>query len=171
MKSTFLRILGIAILSVLLSATYSCKSKKKVAETSDAEKERIEQMEKERVAREEEERRKREEEERRKREEEAKARAPYEKLGQYFTSISSASSATSADKTINEALNMFASGDVPVLIIIYQNEAENVTDYDEPTTIEKYLHYLKVVKRTPDVVQELKFNANGKIQEVILKKK
>ncbi|MGK7391467.1 MAG: hypothetical protein ACNS60_14015 [Candidatus Cyclobacteriaceae bacterium M2_1C_046] len=176
MKSTFLRILGIAALCVLMTATYSCKSKKKAAEAeAQAEKERMERMEAEREAREaEEERRRREEEEaerRRLAEEEAKARAPYEKVSQYFNSIAQATSGTAADRSISEAMNMFASGDVPVLIIIYENEAENVTDYDEPTTIDKYLHYLKTVKRTPDNVEEMKFNDQGKITELILKKK
>ena len=172
MKSSILRILGIAVISLLLSATYSCKSKKKVAETTDAEKERMEQMEKERIAREEEEERRRleEEERRRREEEEAKARAPYEKLAQYFRSIANSGSAGAADRTIDEALNMFASDDVPVLIIIYENENENVTDYDEPTTIEKYLQYLKTVNRTPEKVKEIKFNDTGKISELILKK-
>lgn len=176
MKSTFLRILGIAALCVLMSATYSCKSKKKAAEAeAQAEKQRMERMEAEREAREaEEERRRREEEEaerRRLEEEEAKARAPYEKLGQYFNSIVRSTSGSAADRSISEAMNMFASGDVPVLIIIYEDEAENVTDYDEPTTIEKYLQYLKTVKRTPDKVEEIKYNNAGEISELILKKK
>lgn len=174
MKSTILRLLGIMALSILLTATYSCKSKKKAAE-AEAERQRIEQMEAERQAQlAEEERRRAEEEERKEREriaaERAAERAPYEQLNRYFTSIANATSEVAADNTISEALNMFASQEAPVLIIIYENEQENVVDYDEPTTIAKYLHYLKIVNRKPDNIENIKFNENGKITELILKK-
>ena len=172
MKSTFLRILGIGALCFLLMGAFSCKSKKKLAE-AEAEKARQEQMEAERQARAEEEaRRQQEEEERLAREREAAeaANEPTQKLNQYFNAISNASSSTAAERSINEALTMFSSGDVPVLIIIYENEAENTTDYDEPTTISKYLQYLKDVKRQPDTVKSMKFGSNGKITELILKK-
>ena len=129
-------------------------------------------MEAERQAREEEEARRKREEEARAREAAAKAaeKAPYDKLNQYFSSIANASSESAANNTISEALNMFTSKEAPVLIIIYENTQENVVDYDEPTTIDKYLHYLKIVDRKPDTIKDIKFNANGKISELILKK-
>lgn len=170
MKSTILRIMGTAAICLLLTGAFSCKSKKQATDTSEADRQRMEQMEREKQAREEEEARRRAEEERLAREREAAANAPSAKLKDFFSSIANASSESSADKTINEALNMFSSKDVPVLIIIYENKAENVTDYDEPTTIGKYLQYLKVVKRKPDAVHEIKFDSNGKINELILKK-
>ena len=64
---------------------------------------------------------------------------------------------------------MFESPNVPVLIIISQNLGFN--DYDRPTTIEKYLNYLKDQKISPNRVQEIKYNANGKINELELIKK
>jgi hypothetical protein len=170
MKSTFLRMLGTAAICLLLTAAFSCKSKKQATDTSDAEKARMEQMEAERRAREEEEARRRAEEERLAREREAEERAAYDKLNGLFNNIANASSESAADRSINEALNMFASQGVPVLIIIFEDEQEDVVDYDEPTTINDYLHYLKVVKRKPDNVERLEFNNNGKISEIILKK-
>ena len=161
--------LGTAVLCLLLTAAFSCKSKK-VTDTTDADRERMEQMEAERRAREEEEARRRAEEERLAREREAAERASYERLERLFNQIANASSDRAADQSINEALSLAASQQVPVLIIIYENEQENVTDYDEPTTIGDYLYYLKVVKRQPDNVEELKFNNAGKISEIILKK-
>lgn len=169
MKSKFLRMLGTAALCLLLTAAFSCKSKKQATDTSDAERARMEQMEAERRAREEEEaRRRREEEERLAREREAEERAAYGRLDRLFNDIANASSESAADRSINEALNMFSSQGVPVLIIIHQEG--NTIDYDEPTNINDYLHYLKVVKRKPDSVERLEFNNNGKIQEIILKK-
>lgn len=172
MKSTFLRMLGTAAICLLLTAAFSCKSKKQATDTSDAEKARMEQMEAERRAREEEEARRKaqEEEERLAREREAKERAAYDRLGGLFNDISRASSEAAANRSINEALTMFTSQDVPVLIIIHEDKQQNTVDYDEPTTISDYLHYLKVVKRKPDNVERLGFNNNGKINEIILKK-
>lgn len=164
--------LGTAAICLLLTAAFSCKSKKQATDTSDAEKARMEQMEAERRAREEEEARRRAEEERlaRERERETRERESYNRLGGLFNDIANASSESAADRSINEALNMFSSQQVPVLIIIFEDEQQDVVDYDEPTTIGDYLHYLKVVKRKPDNVEKLEFNDNGKISEIILKK-
>ena len=58
---------------------------------------------------------------------------------------------------------------MPVLIIISQSAGFN--DYDRPTTIEKYLNYLKDQKVSRNSVHEIKYNANGKINELELIKK
>ena len=58
---------------------------------------------------------------------------------------------------------------MPVLIII--NQSAGFNDYDRPTTIEKYLNYLKDQKISPNKVHEIKYNANGKINELELIKK
>lgn len=84
----------------------------------------------------------------------------------YFNAIANASSVSSANGSINEALNLFASENVPVLIII--NRSGNIVDYDEPTTIRKYLEYLKDVKKTENRIDNLELDANGKITEVVL---
>ena len=86
-----------------------------------------------------------------------------------FISIARASSASQANRTINETLGMFESPNVPVLIIISQSPGFN--DYDRPTTIEKYLNYLKDQKKAGHKVHEIKYNSNGKINELELIKK
>ncbi len=113
----------------------------------------------------------RDEEERKRTEAEAveAAGSPQDWLNRYFGAIASAPSITSANKNIDEALQLFGSGDVPVLIIIGKFQGEN--DYDEPTTIKKYLEYLKDQKKNPNDIENLVFDANGKISEVELIKK
>ena len=102
-------------------------------------------------------------------EEQAKAQQPKNTLEANFSRIASASSTTQANRIINETLQLFASDNVPVLIIISQ--AGGFNDYDRPTTIEKYLNYLKDQKASHNKVNDLKFNDNGKITEVELIKK
>ncbi|OHX65711.1 hypothetical protein NH26_04775 [Flammeovirga pacifica] len=70
---------------------------------------------------------------------------------------------------ITEALALFSSPDVPVLIEIYNDG--DIVDYDRPTTAVKYLNKLKDVQRNPDKIKEFKTDANGKITELILTKK
>ena len=86
-----------------------------------------------------------------------------------FNSIAKASSVSQANRTINETLNMFESPNTPVLIIIKQNAGFN--DYDRPTTIEKYLNYVKDQKKATEKVFNIKYNSNGKINELELIKK
>lgn len=77
-------------------------------------------------------------------------------------------SGSEANFKIQEAMSMFASPDTPVLIVISQSGDR--TDYDEPTTIKKYLEYLKDTRNEPAAVKNLEFDANGKIKEVELSK-
>ncbi len=77
-------------------------------------------------------------------------------------------SGSEANFKIREAMSMFASPDTPVLIIISQSGDQ--VDYDEPTTIKKYLEYLKDTRNEPAAVKNLEFDANGKIKEVELTK-
>lgn len=86
-----------------------------------------------------------------------------------FRSIANAGSISQANRIINETLGMFESNNVPVLIIISQ--AGGFNDYDRPTTIEKYLNYLKDQKISRNSVNDIKYNANGKISELELIKK
>lgn len=83
--------------------------------------------------------------------------------------IAGAGSTQEGNLMITEALAMFASPDVPVLIEIYNDG--DIVDYDKPTTAQKYLDYLKDVNRNPDQIKEFKKDANGKITELILKKR
>ena len=86
-----------------------------------------------------------------------------------FNSIARSSSTAQANRLINETLGLFESANSPVLIIIKQNAGFN--DYDRPMTIENYLNYLKDQKKATEKVFEIKYNANGKINELELIKK
>ena len=90
-------------------------------------------------------------------------------LEQNFNSIARAGSVMQANRIIDETLSAFESPNVPVLIIIKQNAGFN--DYDRPTTIEKYLNYVKDQKKATEKVYDIKYNANGKINELELIKK
>jgi len=87
-------------------------------------------------------------------------------LSDYFDQIASSQNVSSANSKIDQALNMFASPDVPVLIII--NETNGVYDYDRPTDIKKYLNYLKDQDKSINAIENLVFDDNGKITEVEL---
>jgi len=167
--------LAVWALALLLCFT-ACKSKKKAMEAAAAEKARMEQEA--RQKKEDEDRRKREAEEqenaRRQQEEaarkdaEAKASTPKAKLGQYFDAIANASSVSSANSSITEALNMFSSPDTPVLIVI--SGSGDQKDYDRPTTIRAYLNYLKDQKKNMNKIENLQIDGSGKITEVELRK-
>jgi CMP-N-acetylneuraminic acid synthetase len=91
-----------------------------------------------------------------------------QKLNNYFGAIATATTPAAANASINEALTMFSNGNAPVLIVIYKDGAK--PDYDEPTTIEKYLNYLKDTKNNKAKVEEVVYDTNGKIKELVLKK-
>lgn len=147
-----------------------CKSKKKAMAAAAAEKARIEQEAELRHQQEEDARR--EAEERARREAEAKARAeavaPQQKLEQLFGQIAGSSDVASANRSITEALMLFASDNTPVLIVI--SESGGMKDYDRPTTIKQYLEYLKDTKKNTNAISNLQFDSSGKITEVELKK-
>ena len=115
------------------------------------------------------ERAQKDEEERRAVEEREKANSADVVLGRNFNNIAKASSVSQANRVINETLDLFESPNVPVLIIIKQNAGFN--DYDRPTTIEKYLNYVKDQKKATEKVFDIKYNSNGKINELELIKK
>ncbi len=115
------------------------------------------------------ERAQRDEEERRAAQEREQANSADVVLGRNFNSIANASSTSQANRVINETLELFESPNTPVLLIIKQNAGFN--DYDRPTTIEKYLNYVKDQKKASEKVHEIKYNANGKINELELIKK
>lgn len=134
--------------------------------------EKIEQ-EREEIRKKEEEERKRQEEEERQREQEIQEEtlALNEQLDKNFAGIIQASKEgdyETANTLIEETKKMFASGDSYVLIIVYQKG--DVVDYDEPTTIDKYLNYLKDMKKYDKKVVEFKKNAAGKLEGIELKK-
>jgi hypothetical protein len=93
----------------------------------------------------------------------------YQYVDDYFVQVANATDASAANAKINEALKMFASADVPVLIII--SESDGITDYDKPTTIKDYLNYLKDTKNYNSEVKELTLDEYGQIKTLELIKK
>lgn len=106
---------------------------------------------------------------REKRMEEEKSAKKKMNLDEYFGAIAGAANNAEADKLINEALQQFSTDDALVLIII--SKYGNEKDYDRPTTIRKYLQYLKDQKKNLNKVESVVFDANGKIEELELIKK
>lgn len=160
------RLLMMAIIAVMLIGGAGCKSKKKAAEAAAAaaEQQRLEQEMADRQQAEEEARRRAEEERlaaERARAERERADSPENKLNNFFNAIASAGNATSANRSIQEAMSMFASPDTPVLIVI--SEEGDQKDYDEPTTITKYLNYLKDTGNNMNRIKEIEYDSSGKI--------
>jgi hypothetical protein len=91
------------------------------------------------------------------------------KLEGYFNSIANASNIQSANNTIREALGLFSNQNTPVLIVIH--EESGIKDYDEPTTIEKYLHYLKDTKQNLNFVSDIRMDGSGKVTELELRRR
>ena len=81
--------------------------------------------------------------------------------------IAAAPNLREANIRINQALEMFASPDTPVLILVSQEG--NIRDYDRPTTIRKYLELLKDQKRYNNDIENVQYNAAGKITELELR--
>lgn len=92
-----------------------------------------------------------------------------EKLENYFNSVAGASSVNSANQSIQEVLGMFSNQETPVLIVIH--EENGIKDYDEPTTIRKYLEYLKDTKKNLNYISDIRMDANGKVSELELRRK
>ncbi len=162
---------GLVWLFLVITLTVSgCKSKKKQMEAAAAEKARMEQEAAQKKQREEEERKRREAEAEAnaKKQSESSTNAKSAVLNKYFDAIATSGNVTAANNSISEALTMFTSPDVPVLIII--SGTGDQKDYDRPTTIQAYLNYLKDQKKNINKIENLQFDASGKITEVELRK-
>ncbi|GAB4240885.1 MAG: hypothetical protein Tsb0034_17590 [Ekhidna sp.] len=160
MKLKITQLMALAFL-VMMGAP-SCKNKQKVAEMSDPDEVKAQIEEEEKMNEE-------EEEEVTPERNVVKSPSSEEKLTNYFKAISASTSTASANSSISEALTMFSSKDIPVLIVFY--EANGTPSYDEPTTIDKYLNYLKDTKNFNTRIDEMVMDSNGKIKELVLKKK
>lgn len=90
-------------------------------------------------------------------------------LEEFFSIIAAAPDADTANEKIAEALKLFASPDVPVLIVIYH--VGDIIDYDAPTTAERYLNYIKDQKEIAVGISNVKYDSNNKITELELIKK
>jgi hypothetical protein len=93
----------------------------------------------------------------------------YEKIEEYFDAVANSKSMAMADPYIADALKFFASPDVPVLVIVHMEGS--LKDYDRPTTIKKYLEYLKDQGKNMNEIYNVVFDQNGKITELELIKK
>lgn len=89
-------------------------------------------------------------------------------INRAFRNIANASSTEAADREIDRLLGKFASEETPVLIVISQQGGRK--DYDRPTTIVRYLNYLKDQGKNPDQVSDVVLDANGRITELELVK-
>ncbi len=103
-------------------------------------------------------------------EERAKAAAAkYEVIDNQLSAIALSQNVDDANSQISITLNEFATADVPVLIII--SKAGGFNDYDRPTTISKFLNYLKDKQQYNYKVDMVKRDGLGKITELELIKK
>jgi PBP1b-binding outer membrane lipoprotein LpoB len=89
-------------------------------------------------------------------------------LNNQFEALTGEKDYDKSNQIINILLPLFASPDVPVLVII--SEENGMKDYDRPTTIEKYLNYLKDRKAYKAVVNDIVYNDSGKITELELRR-
>ncbi|MEO0471718.1 MAG: hypothetical protein AAF206_18975 [Bacteroidota bacterium] len=92
-----------------------------------------------------------------------------EMLSDALNGIAGSGNTGIANMNIQNALSMFSSPNAPVLIIIAQENGKN--DYDRPTTIQKYLNYLKDVGKNPNKIENVVLDSNGKIKELELIKR
>lgn len=92
-----------------------------------------------------------------------------EKLENYFNRLAAAGNVSLANQTIQEVLGMFSNQETPILIVIH--EENGIKDYDEPTTIKKYLEYLKDTKKNLNFISDIRMDSNGKVSELELRRK
>lgn len=117
---------------------------------------------------------KRKEEDRLQREKEARERearegGPYRAVNSLFDAVAKATDVTEANLKIRETLTYFVSPDVPVLILI--SSEGDIKDYDKPTTIRKYLEFVKDQRKSMNKVLNAVYDTEGKIKEIELIKK
>jgi hypothetical protein len=90
-------------------------------------------------------------------------------LNQHFAALVGEKDYDKSNTIITNTLPMFTNDDVPVLVII--SEENGMKDYDKPTTIRKYLDYLKDRKAYKAEVEHIEYDDYGKIKELELRKK
>jgi hypothetical protein len=91
------------------------------------------------------------------------------RLADAFSYIANNGSSTGGKMRIEDALNLFASDQTPVLIIV--SREGSLVDYDRPTTIRKYLNYLADTGNNANAIENIVFDATGKITELELIKR
>lgn len=103
------------------------------------------------------------------RKQEAESVTMKDQLLDHFQSVANAGSPNLANIRIKRALEMFSSEDSPVLIVI--SEVRGRREYDRPTTIRRYLDYLKDQGKNPDTIDRVILDNNGRIKELELIKR
>jgi hypothetical protein len=99
--------------------------------------------------------------------EKEKSKKAFQQVLTHFERIANAPSVDDANRHIQEALGLFTSAQVPVLIVI-STAPNGSKDYDRPTTIRKYLDYIKDQRRYEKQADLLKLDEQGKIKELEL---
>ena len=94
--------------------------------------------------------------------------SPEAQLKKSFPEIAKAGSDTQANQIIEKVLKLCANDNIPVLVLI--SNVGGVKDYDKPTTISKYLNYIKDQKKFDVKFDNIIFDNNGKIKRVELRK-
>lgn len=85
----------------------------------------------------------------------------------FFREIQLSRTPADADRLINDCLLKFENDDIPVLILISQEGNEK--DYDKPTTIRKYLEYLKDNRiKTDNTSSYSEFQSKRKVNNAVL---
>lgn len=88
----------------------------------------------------------------------------------YFKNIVNATNAEQANTLIEKGLKLFTSADAPVLIALGKDNG--ITDYDKPTTIRRYLEYLKDQKKDLNKIDKITYDkVSGKIKTLELIRK
>ena len=151
-KSSFILNRSLLIALVALLAMGACKSKKKVAESAPVEIETRPEPIVEKPAA-----------------VSSSEEVAAEKLENYFNRVAAAGNVSMANQTIQEVLSMFSNQETPVLIVIH--EENGIKDYDEPTSIKKYLEYLKDTKKNLNFISDIRMDSDGKVSELELRRK
>lgn len=94
--------------------------------------------------------------------------ATKEKLTSLFKKIATTKDSVLLAGYFQESIQMFDSEQVPVLIVI--NDSNGHKDYDRPTTIKRYLEFIKDQNKYSDRFLNILFDGNGKITELELLK-
>lgn len=157
---------GAGFLFLLIIMLSGCKSQKKIKEAQTAE--ATQQKEEVKVEEKPETPVTKPKTEEEKPEPEAKNEDIAMKLNQMFASIAKPGDKSAKEATKKEVLNMFSSGDVPVLITIYQGDT--VKDHDKPTTISRYVDYLSLTGNNNAAVENMEVNDQGLITLLELRK-
>ncbi len=159
MKNKFINFILITVICTSLAGLNGCKSTKKMAGATKP-KETTESTESQKPAK---------ETQTPKTTNEKATVTATDKLETSFNAIATSSSLDAANDIISQTLKMFASGDVPVIIAFFKENG--IKDYDEPTTITKYLNYLKDLKKNPNKIENVITGDDGKIVELDLIKR